>query len=375
MAHPVRRFTKKIFVFCNIFIAILFLLGCYSYWFNPQHFWFIGVLTLASFYLLLILAGFLIFWLLVKPRLMLISFISIVLAWQPLHQLIELRLSNDFVFKKSPEDLRVMSWNVEHFLIAEHKKHPEKKQEMLRLINRYQPDVACFQEMVASDSVPGAINYLPDFAKELGMPYTYFSYNPKLDYDRNHRFGIIIFSKYPFLHEKSISYTPNDYNSIFQYVDIQKEQDTVRVFNLHFQSLRFTDQDLQYIEEPTIDEETNFKQSRDVLYKFKIGFLKRQIQSERAKEEINKSPYRVVVCGDFNDVPNSYAYTTIGKGLQNAFSEKGSGIGRTFSHITPTLRIDNIFTDQGFSIKQFTRDTKKISDHFPIIADVHYNKP
>ena len=88
------------------------------------------------------------------------------------------------------------------------------------------------------------------------------------------------------------------------------------------------------------------------------------------REEMNKSPYPLIVCGDFNDVPNSFAYQHIGKGLQNGFAEAGTGIGRTYSHIAPTLRIDNIFADKRFVIHQFTRDGKKISDHFPIVADL-----
>jgi endonuclease/exonuclease/phosphatase family metal-dependent hydrolase len=69
-------------------------------------------------------------------------------------------------------------------------------------------------------------------------------------------------------------------------------------------------------------------------------------------------------------VPNSYAYETIGGGLQNAFVQKGAGIARTFSTISPTLRIDNIFADNDFSVTQFTRIKKLLSDHFPIIADL-----
>ena len=374
MAHPVRRFTKGIMVSSNIAIALLFLLGCYGYWFDPKQFWFTGFLTLSSFYFLLILLGFFFFWMLIKPRLMLISVIGIVLAWQPLKQLVQIRLSNDFKIKKSSEILRVMSWNVEHFEILTHKTHPEKKQQMLRLINKYQPDVACFQEVVASDKSPNAINYLPDLIKALNMPYYYYSYNPKLDFDKDHRFGIIIFSKFPILKNTTILHKPNDYNSIFQYVDILRQKDTFRIFNLHLQSLKFTDQDLQYIDEPTIDEENNFTKSRTIMQKFKAGFLKRQAQSQFVKEEVDKSPYPVIVCGDFNDVPNSYAYATIGKGLQNSFAEKGSGIGRTYMHISPTLRIDNIFADNRFEIKQFIRDNSKLSDHFPIITDLYYNK-
>jgi endonuclease/exonuclease/phosphatase family metal-dependent hydrolase len=73
-------------------------------------------------------------------------------------------------------------------------------------------------------------------------------------------------------------------------------------------------------------------------------------------------------------VPNSYAYRTIGYGMKDAFTEKGTGFGRTFSGISPTLRIDNIFVDKRFNVGQFTRIAKKLSDHFPIIADVEIRK-
>lgn len=375
MAHPVRRFSKGILFFSNIVVSVIFLVGCYGYWFDPVKLWFIGFLTLGSLYSLLVLVAFFFFWMLVKPRFMLISVISILLAWQPLQQLLKVRSNKTFAMSKPDNHLRVMSWNIEHFEILSHKTNPEKKLQMLSLINVYKPDVACFQEMVAGDSATSAINYLPDIKSALNMPFHYYSYNPKLDFDGDHRFGILIFSKYPLLSTKTISHQPNDYNSIFQYVDILRDQDTFRIFNLHLQSLRFSSEDLAYIEEPTIDDESNFRQSKNVFYKFKLGFLKRKIQSEYIKQEVDKSPYPVIVCGDFNDVPNSYAYHTIGQGLQNAYVEKGTGIGRTYSGIAPTLRIDNIFADKRFTVEQFVRHNKRMSDHFPIVADLYYNKP
>lgn len=375
MASQVRRFTKKFIIICNIIAGILFLLGAYGYLFNPQKFWFMGLLTLANFYFLLVLLAFVFFWLVAKPAYSLISITMMLMAWVPLKHLFKIRLSHSFELKKADNTLRVMSWNVEHFKIAEYKTHPEKKLQMLGLINNYNPDVACFQEMVASDKNPNAINNIEGFMKELNMPYYYYSYNSKIDYDNDHRFGIIILSKFPLVNKMTVSYSPNDYNSIFQYADMVKNGDTFRLFNIHLQSLRFTDNDRRYIENPEIDEETNFKESKSILSKLKQGFLKRQLQSDRIKKEMNQSPYPVIVCGDFNDVPNSYAYKTIGKGLKNAFVEKGTGMGRTFSHMSPTLRIDNIFTDERFLIEQYVRVNRKISDHYPVIADMYYNKP
>jgi endonuclease/exonuclease/phosphatase family metal-dependent hydrolase len=60
--------------------------------------------------------------------------------------------------------------------------------------------------------------------------------------------------------------------------------------------------------------------------------------------------------------------------MKNAFAEKGSGIGRTFTGISQTLRIDNIFMNDVFSVEQFTRINKKLSDHFPIVADIQLKK-
>ena len=163
---------------------------------------------------------------------------------------------------------------------------------------------------------------------------------------------------------------PNDYNATFQYIDVLKNNDTIRVFNIHLQSLKFTQANLNYLDNAGLHSDSNITESKSIISKIKAGFIKRSSQANFIKDEINHSPYPVIVCGDFNDVPNSYAYETIGAGLQNAFVKKGYGFARTFSTISPTLRIDNIFANNDFTITQFTRVNKLLSDHFPIIADL-----
>jgi endonuclease/exonuclease/phosphatase family metal-dependent hydrolase len=369
-----RRFTKKFFIITNFILAVLFLLGCYGGLFNPQPWWPLGFLTLSAFYFLVLLILFIFFWLFVKPRWSLISVIAILCAYKPVSNIVPLRFSSSFEKQKTDKALRIMSWNVEHFDILEHKTHPETKQEMLQLIKEYQPDIACFQEMVGSDNYPQAINFIPDFMREERFEDYFYSYNPKLDFDNNHHFGIIIFSKYPIINKQTVGFYPYDYNSIFQYIDLVKEGDTFRVFNIHLQSLKFSSTNLEYIDKPELHDEEDIKKSKSVISKLKTGFLKRKLQAERIKEEMNKSPYPLMVCGDFNDVPNSYAYNTIGKNLQNAFAQKGSGIGRTFSGISPTLRIDNIFVSEPFAVLQYNRIPKKLSDHFPVMTDVELKK-
>jgi endonuclease/exonuclease/phosphatase family metal-dependent hydrolase len=376
-----RRFTKRFFVFFNVVVAIIFLLGCYSYWFNPTHFWFIGLFTLASFYLLLALVFFIFFWLFVKRSLMLIGIVAIALAWLPIKHIIKIKPSHNFNVAKQTNTIRIMSWNVDNFNLLGYKKNHAVKNDMLDLINKHNPDIACFQEMVAADTIVDLNNEyyrkyafypLSGFDTALGFNNNFYSYNKKNDFAIEQHFGIIIFSKYPIINKKTISIYPHDYNSIFQFVDIVKANDTIRVFNIHLQSLRFSIDNLKYIQDATTKTEIDLEQSKNIISKLKIGFIKRQKQSDVIKKEINESPYPVIICGDFNDVPNSYAYCTIGKGLKNAFAEKGTGIGRTFSGISPTLRIDNIFVDNHFSVDQYTCINKKLSDHFPVISDIYF---
>jgi endonuclease/exonuclease/phosphatase family metal-dependent hydrolase len=374
-SNPFRRFTKHFFIVINFIAAILFLLGCYGYLFKPSSMWPVGFFTLSAFYFLLVLVAFIFFWLFIKPVRCLISIAAILLAYKPLSNLIPYRLSNSFTKPKAENALRVMTWNVAQFNIMEDKQHPEVKGQMLNTINEYQPDIACFQEMVAEDSTVNDHGHMDEFLEKLNFKNYFYSYNIKEDFWGYAHFGIIIFSKYPIINKQTVGFYPNDYNSIFQYIDIVKGEDTIRVFNIHLQSLRFSKENLKYIHKPTVEDENKaLKESKNIIAKFKRGFLKREIQADRIHAEIVKSPYPVIVTGDFNDVPNSYAYHTIGGDMKNAFVEKGSGLGRTFSGISPVLRIDNIFVDDKMNVLQFNLVKKKLSDHFSIIADVEMAK-
>jgi endonuclease/exonuclease/phosphatase family metal-dependent hydrolase len=367
----VRRITKKVLVISNIIIAVLFLLGANVKHFDPAHWWFLSLFTFLLPYLLLFLAMLMVFWLFIRPVYGFISLLTLCVSLHVVRNVFPVHFSADFTMKKDSADIRIMSWNVELFNILHHKDHPGLRQQMIDLINRYDPDIACFQEMVAGEN-RNAINYFPDIRKDLKFRDYLYSYRVKDDFDRNHHFGIIIFSKFPILRKQTLVNNPNSYNSTFQFVDIIAQRDTFRIFNVHLQSLKFSQTNLNYLDNGTVPAEGNISESRNIVSKIKLGVIKRAAQASFIKDELNHSPYPVVVCGDFNDVPVSYAYETIGEGLKNAFVERGCGISRTFSAISPTLRIDNIFTDPGFKITQYTRIKKLLSDHFPIISDIRY---
>jgi len=369
-----RSLVKKTFLVFNFSLAVCFLLGAYVQFFDPKRWWFLGLFTFVLAYLVIALLIFFFFWLFKKQIWFLISLLAIIAGWGAIMNIFPLRFSSSFTIKKDTANIRVMSWNVEQFNILHHKEHPEVKREMIDLINQYDPDIACFQEVVASDKVTG-INYLPAIFKALHFTNYFYSYSIKDDFDRDHHFGRLIFSKLPIINKQTVVNNPNDYNATFQYIDVLKGNDTIRVFNIHLQSLKFSKANLNYLDNGSIDSDSTLRESKSIISKIKTGFIKRSVQARFIRDEIDNSPYPVILCGDFNDVPNSYAYEKIGGYLQNAFVKKGFGIARTFSTISPTLRIDNIFADDHFIIHQFTRVKKLLSDHFPIVADMRLAPP
>ncbi len=96
-------------------------------------------------------------------------------------------------------------------------------------------------------------------------------------------------------------------------------------------------------------------------------------QADMVEEEIAKSPYPVMVVGDFNDLPGSYTYSTIRGKMQDAFVDNGFGLGWTFSDSVLKFRIDHILHDEALEIKSFKLDNKaQGSDHFPLFCKVSF---
>ena len=55
-----------------------------------------------------------------------------------------------------------------------------------------------------------------------------------------------------------------------------------------------------------------------------------QLQAEQFLEHKNKCPYKMIICGDFNNTAYSYVYKEIKGDLQDTFVEAGNAFGRTY---------------------------------------------
>lgn len=373
MAPVFRKFTKRVFIVINIFLCVLFLLACCNAFVPPQKWWFIALLGLTFPFLLILVAAFILFWIVFRSRWAILSAVVLLIGYTNIRALIGFHYGKDVQAQKPEGTLRILTWNVSWFdeQLKADKSRVSYRTKMLEFIGQNQPDVLCFQEYFEPHHKRYPWNTREDFAK-LGYPYRHVAF----DYTgwKNHwQTGIAIYSKYPITDSIHIRYPgPLMHRAAESLIgaDINFNGQTVRVFTTHLQSVLFKDNDYRNIELIKTGSDSALEASKSIALKLARGYQFRSQQVEIVRQQLDSSRYPVIVCGDFNDVPNSYTYFRIKGDRKDAFTEAGRGIGRTFWNIAPTLRIDYIITDKRFNVEQYMRYFVPYSEHYPVIADV-----
>lgn len=371
-----KRILRRLIRYANIFFAILLVLSALSPNVNPSRLWGPSFLGLSYPYILLINILFLLFWIFNKKPEFILSFLAILFGWHTLTDYIGLHPGALFkrAYYESRErpdrnaemQLKVMSFNVRAFDLYGWTGNPSAREDIYGLIRNDDPDILCLQEFFYSEREdPGAVAV----NRELGdPPYRHIEYT--INIGRN-KYGIAIFSHYPIVNSGKVDL--DNPLSICSYADIRVFEDTVRVYNMHLESIRLSSQHYRLIDSLRFRyNNQQMEEIRDISSRLRNAFVKRAVQSEIIAAHIAESPYPVLVCGDFNDTPVSYSYRQVREGLSDAFSECGFGIGRTYNGKFPSFRIDFILYGDDFGALHFRRKKVRLSDHFPVTAHLQY---
>jgi endonuclease/exonuclease/phosphatase family metal-dependent hydrolase len=354
-----KKFFHRIFLAVNILFALALVVSYLAVSINPDTFALPALFGLAYPYLLLINIIFAFGWAVALRFEALIS--VIVIAAGITH------FSNYIKIKKPSGDktgtFQVQSYNLRLFNYFEGQKNTISEKRILDLLKNQQSDIICLQELYIigdPDQKERAIK-----ATLGGKYYTHFK---TIGTGTNRHYGIATLSKFPIVARGDIVHTGSSSLSI--YSDIIIGKDTVRIFNNHLQSFRLHRMEktfLTEIIEVSGDKET-MKEIKVISSSLRNGFVKRASQAKDVKDKIDKSPYPVIVTGDFNDTPVSYSYRKIRKGLNDAFVSSGYGAGFTYKGNYPPNRIDYILYDTSFDCRQFEITKVRYSDHYPIVA-------
>jgi endonuclease/exonuclease/phosphatase family metal-dependent hydrolase len=244
---------------------------------------------------------------------------------------------------------------------------------MLQTINELKPDVVCLQEYGNIDNGTKYVSVRGEL-DSLGYHY-YVCSNDKITHRKNNSVyseGVAIFSKTPIFGTGRVTISTRGKEERLAFADIKLNNKTVRFFTAHLVSFYLYSDTAKSTGSGKGIYRLTYQRKRSIQYKIRETEVDHQQQVAVIREVINKSPYPVIFCGDLNTTATSYNYHTLKDGLQDAFLQKGSGLGTTFYKIVPTLRIDVCFVDKELQVLQCKVEKKELSDHYPVITDVKW---
>ena len=180
--------------------------------------------------------------------------------------------------------------------------------------------------------------------------------------------GATLWSKYPMGTQGQIDFGTNTNSCVW--ADIIFAADTIRVYSIHLYSNNISRDAAEVIDNVNLNEKETWSGIGGILNKYKKANIKRSEQAKKVKYHMSKSPYPVIIAGDFNDPPSSFTYNTLSESMSDAFCEKGLGVSSTYGGRIPFLRIDYIMSDQSFDILNYNLIKNEYSDHYPIRTSV-----
>lgn len=368
-------FKKAIFVGGCLY-SLVYLLSCLTPYFNSNNwfaFTFFGLLF--PVFLAAMVLWVLIVFLFYRKK-FLIFFLLIFVGYKNIGSVIAFNFSSDFNTVKKSEHIRLMTWNVQDFIDSQiYTDTPGNvRRDIFLFIKQMQPDILCLQDFSEKDFKYYRCN-MQEVLKAGGFKSFVFNIDYEDTVHPHVKYGTAIFSKYPMLDSGRYKYPTKKFSESLAYVDVNVNNDTVRVFNTHLQSMYLKLQEAQealandFIKEeiPFLEKHRRYRER--IVYYDKIH----NTQANFIKPILNNCKYPFVFCADLNSVPSSYTYHTISRNLNDAFLLKGFGFGGTYDGFSPTIRIDVALTSKQFSPVQYYSPQLKISDHFPVITDLKLN--
>lgn len=359
------KFIKGILIFTNILVVVGLLMVKIGSGTNPNTWIFPSYFSFFLFPLALVNLFFIVFWSILRKWWFILSLVAAFLFSGSIKSSFPINFSENKI-KNSEKKIKLLSYNT--MAMGGMKKHNnEKKNSVVQYILDTDADIVCLQEFSVSEN-----DYQfneKDFQKYFQKyPYKHVKY--KINKWKMHQ-GVITLSKFPIINKQNIEYESKVNLSIFS--DIVFGNDTIRVINNHLESNRITMQDMRQTSQ--LAEDFDSEKLTDITKyfseKLSVASKVRAEQADKVAKIRKNSPHKLIICGDFNDVPASYTYTKIKGNLHDAFCETETGLGWTFNRSFFRFRIDYILYDNSFISNHYKRGNSRVSDHYPVQVDLY----
>ena len=367
---------SKTILFLNAFAALALILAYFAPYVSPAKFWPIAFFGLAYPIILFVNILFVFYWMLRMRYFFLISLVLIFAGYKQFGNMLQYN-------RQSPVDtvnestIKVLSYNVRVFDLYNYgpswQHQFENRNSIFNFLTENDFDIIFFQEFVHDKS--------GKFKTQDTLPTFLRASNFHSEFTRSSRninfFGLATYTAYPIVNKGNILFETHGGN-LGIFTDVIIEGDTVRLYNLHLESIGLSHEDHIFVENMANiippENETFRIAGRRILSRVKVAFGRRALQVQRVTEHLSESPYPVILGGDFNDTPSSYVYRQFRRKLTDAFRRRGRGLGQTYIGMIPGFRIDYLMHSKDFETLQYHTGSQEYSDHYPIWAVLKFNE-
>ena len=353
---------KRLLLIIYVLIALGLLLTGYAGVLSPVRF---GVIALAGyafpFFLLLTLGAIVVATLTCKRHLV-VPVVSLLLAYHPVTLYVPWHAQQE-----EPEGaLSVLSYNTHSWGSGNDIDVSEEENKdgiaVVRYLADSDADIICLLESPLSCSATANIDSL------LKPKYPHY----QCISDTSHA-QLTVFSRFPIKKVEQIEHSASGNGSTAYWLDVKGK--TVIVVNNHLQSTGLSIEQREEFSNMVHGKDKPTKQaSKNIVKQLLAASRQRAPQAEAVASFVRchrAGGTPIIVCGDFNDIPQSYTHHTIAASLTDCYQATATGMGYSFSRYGMRVRIDNMLcTDNVTPYNFYVDDTIRASDHYPIRGKV-----
>ncbi len=203
--------------------------------------------------------------------------------------------------------IRVMTYNIHHGEGTDGKLDLER---IAKLIRQQQADIVALQEVDRGVERTARRDLIVELAALTKMSY---AFGKNIDYQGGD-YGNAILSRFPIVKQQNLHYKmlrPGEQRGLLQVV-LKVEGKQLLLLNTH---LDYRGDDAERLK--------NIDEIRQILEQYKS--------------------LPVILCGDFNDTPNSPTHRKVKEAFEDGWKSVGKGEGFSYSSTQPQKRIDYVF--------------------------------
>lgn len=321
---------NQILLFLHIAVAVLLLCTLGNAWIPPNLLGNLNLLSLGFPYLIITYILLTLVWIFQRKKIAIAFALGILVFYNPIRRWVNFTPKTANV--KTIRDIKVLTFNVKYGDFGWEK--------VKKYIKDQNADIILVQEKDTNRAIKKDLVKYPT---------------------------VILKTKHKIVRQEELIQDNSRGNSFYADVDINGK--IIRVVNVYLEPFRLHKSMFQF---------DGFGKQKDkistLLSHMTPTFKAHEEQIKKIRKVIDFSPYPVILAGDFNSVPNSYEYYSLGKDLQDAFLTVGNGISTSFHDYKVPLRIDYIFTSKSIIPLSYKVDQSvKLSDHYPVIAEFLLN--